>query len=429
VAIAPRPSLPTFTAPIRGHAGIYGPRRWEVVLSNEASTSYRLTAAAARLGPLGRALGAPRRAGGRDPSLAAREARWVEVQSSPLYHRLERVRGRIRHVLGRDAAPPGPAGPIEPDAPPPSDPVAAAVAPSRLGPYTSRRVDEALELLKVLPFEELQRRGWHFQPNHFYWPLNDVAFLAANRELWHDRGLPREIDWDLDGQGALMERIATYAPELADLPEEPLDDASSFTFGNTTFGSLDAFAYYGIVRTLEPARVVEVGSGWSSMLLARALERNGHPCEVTLVEPFPDEEVFAGLPAEWTVQRELLQHADLALFERLGEGDVCFYDGSHCARAASDVNWFLFEVMPRLARGTWVHFHDIFLPDDYHDVWIFEEGLSWNEQYVLQAFLMHNDAWKVRFASHMLSRTAREKVDATFAPGAVGGSVWLERVA
>jgi hypothetical protein len=77
----------------------------------------------------------------------------------------------------------------------------------------------------------------------------------------------------------------------------------------------------------------------------------------------------------------------------------------------------------------WVHFHDIFLPDDYHDAWIFEEGLSWNEQYVLQAFLMHNDASKVRFASHMLVRTAPEELAAAIGPDADGGRVWLERVA
>ena len=88
----------------------------------------------------------------------------------------------------------------------------------------------------------------------------------------------------------------------------------------------------------------------------------------------------------------IIQHADLGIFERLGPGDVCFYDGSHCVRTGGDVNWFLFEVLPRLAPGVYVQIHDIFLPDDYHDGWVFDEGLSWNEQYLVQAFLMHNDA-------------------------------------
>ena len=75
-----------------------------------------------------------------------------------------------------------------------------------------------------------------------------------------------------------------------------------------------------------------------------------------------------------------------------------FYDRSHCVFTGSDVNWVLFEVMPRLAEGVSVHFHDIFWPYDYSTHWILDEGLTWNEQYFLQAFLMHNDAWRVRLA-------------------------------
>ena len=86
---------------------------------------------------------------------------------------------------------------------------------------------------------------------------------------------------------------------------------------------------------------------------------------------------------------------------------MCFYDGSHVARAGSDVNWFLFEVLPRLKPGVMVHVHDIYWPDDYHDQWVYGDGLSWNEQYVLQAFLMHNSAYRVRLANHMCSAPAR----------------------
>jgi hypothetical protein len=107
-----------------------------------------------------------------------------------------------------------------------------------------------------------------------------------------------------------------------------------------------------------------------------------------------------------------------------------FYDGSHCARAGSDVNWMLFEVMPRLADGVWVHFHDIFWPGDYPAPWLLDEGLSWNEQYVLQAFLMHNEAWRVRLAV-LLLRSARKQALAGMSDPRwpyFGASVWLEKV-
>jgi hypothetical protein len=32
------------------------------------------------------------------------------------------------------------------------------------------------------------------------------------------------------------------------------------------------------------------------------------------------------------------------------------------------VNHIVFEVLPRLREGVWVHFHDIFLPGDYPSI-------------------------------------------------------------
>jgi hypothetical protein len=126
-----------------------------------------------------------------------------------------------------------------------------------------------------------------------------------------------------------------------------------------------------------------VGAGWSTAFLAHALERNERAARVTLIEPEPDRRVLRRIPGDWDVRPSLLQLADLEPFEQLEAGDICFYDGSHCVRAASDVNWFFFEVLPRLAPGVLVHVHDIYLPDDYHDEWLLGDGLSWNEQYFI----------------------------------------------
>ena len=69
--------------------------------------------------------------------------------------------------------------------------------------------------------------------------------------------------------------------------------------------------------------------------------------------------------------------------------------------------------------------HDLFFPDDYHDEWIYDEGLSWNEQYLLQAFLMHNDSYRVLIANHLLFRERSDQIAELH--GMDGGSVWLEK--
>jgi len=295
-------------------------------------------------------------------------------------------------------------------------------------PASSEEVDRAIEVLRQVPFEEIQRRGWHFQPNNFYWPLNDLPFLRANPDLWLPARIPADIEWDLDAQEELLRRLAGYAGELADVPEEAPWGAGRFAWRNPVLQRGDAVAYYGLVRELRPRRVVEVGAGWSTLLLVRALRENRDRADVTLIEPEPSDWLLRAVPSEWRFDRTILQRAEMNVFEGLQAGDILFYDGSHCARAGSDVNWFFFEVLPRLSEGVWVHVHDIRWP--HERMWeIVDEGLSWNEQYLLQAFLMGNHQYRVRLAMNMLWVLRHDQV-ARFAPGPnfSGGSVWFEKV-
>ena len=421
----------TFTAEFRrSSASLDAHVRWEQMLVHEGSLAFRLTRTLSHVPVLGRLLGATAPSPEWRP-LADRQAEVERITQAPLYRRIERLRSSrayerwwrhgVKRLLRREApAPPEAAAP----APQP------AATPAALGPLTSGQVDEALAFLNTCRFQELQRRGWHLQPKHFYWPLNDVQFLREHPELWHDRGLPAGVEWDLDGQVAFARELARFYGELEDAARQPaaVDMGSDLTLINGSFSGADACVYYALVRRLQPPRVVEVGAGWSSRFLARALERNERPTDVTIVEPEPNRRLLERLPRDWDVRPSLLQFAELEPFERLQPGDICFYDGSHCSNTGSDVNWFFFEVLPRLAPGVLVHVHDIYLPDDYHDRWVFGEGLSWNEQYVLQAFLMHNASYRVRLANHMLFRLREAEIGELYPGSPEGGSLWMEKL-
>jgi Methyltransferase domain len=292
-----------------------------------------------------------------------------------------------------------------------------------------REIDAALDLLRSLPPEELQLRGWHLQPNHFHTPLNDLGFLRAHPELWNRSKVPAEVDWDLDGQLELLGRIAAFAGELNDVPDGPRARPGEFVWNNETYPRGDAITYYGILRHLQPRRVIEVGAGSSSLVLARAVSMNEKACEVTLIEPEPNWNVLGQLPRGWTVIEELVQLVDVRAFEALGPGDVLFYDGSHCVRTASDVNWIFFEVLPRLASGVWIHVHDLSWPWDYSPRWVLDEALSWNEQYLVQAFLMGNTMYQVRCVMSLLWTLRRSDVTAMLGTAASGGSLWIEKLA
>jgi predicted O-methyltransferase YrrM len=318
----------------------------------------------------------------------------------------------IRRLVGRNGSLDAPNG----------TPAAAAGDPDPIA--------TAIETLARTPVAEVQRRGWHFQPRHYYSALNDLEFLDANRDLWVGRPLGANIDWNLDGQLALLRELAAFAPELRDVPQQP-QGSTTYYWENDFWRSMDAVVHYGILRHFKPRRIVEIGCGWSSLLMARALERNPGETAVHQIEPYPREELLAELPAHWTRDSVILQRAQLGPIEELGEGDLLFYDGSHVAHAASDVNWFFFEILPRVAPGVLVHLHDIFLPGDYPEPWIFERGQTWNEQYVLQAFLMHNDSFRPLVTNAALfnehSAEVRELLEPSGEVIVAGGSAWILR--
>jgi hypothetical protein len=297
-------------------------------------------------------------------------------------------------------------------------------------------IASAIATLERVPPLELQRLGYHFQRCDFYSALNDLDFLAENKDLWQGRSMPAGIDWGLDRQLALLREIAGYVGELRDVPVEPgADSPFGYHWHNDFWRGTDALVHYALLRARRPARVLEIGCGWSSLLMAQALALNeaesGARCSVHQIEPYPRHELMSRLPAHWTIEEKMLQRASLARVEELRAGDVLFYDGSHVARVASDVNWFFFEILPRVAPGTIVHLHDIFWPADYPESWIFDRGQTWNEQYVLQAFLMFNGEFEVLLANSALVTEYPEQVQALLAgspePISGGGSVWLRR--
>jgi hypothetical protein len=288
-------------------------------------------------------------------------------------------------------------------------------------------------LLQQVGFRKLQALGFHLQRKDYYSPLNDCEFLEVNIDLWKEPVIPAAIDWQVDAQLAAAEELSPYLGELRDVPNDPPADCSAYGWNNGFWNNADALIHYGLVRARKPRRYVEVGCGWSSLLLKRALSLNanqGIEAEVTLIEPYPNQAIFANLPNHWEIHRTILQRADLKIFDRLEAGDFLFYDGSHCAKVASDVNWFFFRILPRLKPGVIIHLHDIFLPEEYPESWIFERGQTWNEQHLLQAFLMNNSAFEILIANRFLFHQRRAELEALFQgiQPAWGCSFWMQKI-
>jgi hypothetical protein len=124
------------------------------------------------------------------------------------------------------------------------------------------------------------------------------------------------------------------------------------------------------------------------------------------------------------------QEVPLEAFAALGAGDVLFVDTTHVVKLGGDVNRVVLDVLPRLAPGVLVHFHDVYLPWEYHPRLVAESGF-WNEQYLLQAHLAENPRSAVLFGAQAVTRRHRDEVERVV-PSFRGSphqavSFWIER--
>jgi predicted O-methyltransferase YrrM len=278
--------------------------------------------------------------------------------------------------------------------------------------------------------EELHRRVGLYPPGHFHSPVPDLDEVRARDAQIFDA--PAElvgIDLRTDAQLALVERLGRF---VADQPfaAEP-KDGLRYHFDNDYFGWGDGLVLFCMLRHLRPARVVEVGSGYSSALMLDTAERFLHPApELVYIEPHPDR--LQGLLRDddrerVTLLSQQVQDVDRALFDRLEPGDVLFIDSSHVTKVGSDVNLLLLEVVPRLRPGVHVHVHDIVWPFEYARKWVYQ-GRAWNEAYLLRALLTGNPRLRVTFWSSQLAACHREQVGAALPLWLrdSGTSMWLE---
>lgn len=271
---------------------------------------------------------------------------------------------------------------------------------------------------------------------HFYSPVVDPAdMLAAATQIWPESPAdPLGIDFnDSSHREILAELFPRFLPDY-DFPEtvDDPENTQRFFTCNSQFSWLDARALFVLLRAWRPARIVEVGSGYSSLLMAETNRRFlGGSCRIDCIEPYPRPFLLAGVPGLANLVRARVQEVAPAYFEQLRAGDILFIDSSHVAKTGSDVNYLYFEILPRLASGVRVHVHDIFLPNDYPREWVIDENRSWNEQYLLRALLMHSQAFRVLFGcSYAFTRHFEALRSALAHPRGhvfAGGSFWIEK--
>ncbi|WP_295737001.1 class I SAM-dependent methyltransferase [uncultured Helicobacter sp.] len=277
---------------------------------------------------------------------------------------------------------------------------------------------------------------------HFYSPIANAKEIEEG--IAHRSYEPSDlvgIDLRLESQRALLKEFAKL---YAELPfRESKQPHLRYYFDNPAYCHSDGICLYSMIRHLQPQRIIEVGSGFSSALMHDVRDlfftSNGgggniNSLHITHIEPYPAllHSLLKQSDIESTFTRILpnrLQEIDLSIFEELEANDILFIDSTHISKINSDVNRIFFKILPRLKRGVYIHFHDIFYPFSYPNDWLRDKN-SWNETYLLRAFLSFNTAFEIVFFNTCLNHLYKDEFAAALplSQKNTGGSIWLKRL-
>lgn len=198
------------------------------------------------------------------------------------------------------------------------------------------------------------------------------------------------MDWNVRGQLYYLHNIfSKYSEEYTPT-------------ANTGLTLVDSFILYAMIRETKPKIMIEVGSGETTKISLQAIEVNakeGLECEFYAVEPYPADFLRQISKRNLKLIDKKVEDVDI---EFLMSADLFFIDSSHVARIGSDVNYEILEIVPKLKKNAIIHWHDIMVPTNYWKDWTYKGTMFWNESYMLHAFMLFNDTFKIIWASRYM---------------------------
>jgi hypothetical protein len=273
-----------------------------------------------------------------------------------------------------------------------------------------RALRTALKQLLHRGFEVGQRAGIDVLPRHFYSQIPDIGELRRSA-LWK---LPRDMSnvrgHELAKQLEFAARICASTVVAQAIRADVYARACADN-GEPGFGPVEALFLYAFVRAERPQRIVQVGAGVSTSVISAAARDAGYTPELCCIDPFPTQYLKREANAKRIeLAAEPAQAAVASRAKALGRGDFLFVDSTHTVRPGSEVNAIILDVLPRLAAGVWVHFHDITFPYDYTRELVSQDLFFPQESPLLHAFLSCNDRYELCASLSMLHYGAPERL-------------------
>lgn len=278
------------------------------------------------------------------------------------------------------------------------------------------------------PVKEEEGDYRHAVPfNHYESPYADLALIRKNKDQIYNINKKMNINFDIEGQINLLNRMSEIP--LLNWSGTKANNGFRYYSDNIWYSFSDAAALYGMIMLNRPKHIIEIGSGFSTSVILDTNEYCfNNEIDIECIEPRPQRlKKLLKESDKILIHENDLQEMSLDLFSKLEKNDILFIDSSHVMKTGSDVSYELFEILPILPKGVYIHFHDVFWPFEYSMEWL-TEGRAYNEQQVLRALLTDSTAYKVTLFGHQLQCLSEAGIIQNINPIYGVGSLWIEKL-
>lgn len=251
-------------------------------------------------------------------------------------------------------------------------------------------------------FEKLQILGIDLLPRHFYSEIPDIKKLRENGFWKHPRTMVGINGVEINEQLEFLKNCCSRDLIERQKRKDIYIKACQMN-GEAGFGRIESDFLFCFIRAMRPARIIQVGAGLSTAVISLATKESGYRPAITVIDPYPTKFLEkASREGEIKLIEKEAQRLPLKTFLDLEEGDLLFIDSTHTVKPGSEVNFLILEVLPRLRKGVYVHFHDIYFPYDYKRDLLSDALFFSNESVLLQAFLSQNYNYRIMLSMSML---------------------------
>jgi predicted O-methyltransferase YrrM len=236
------------------------------------------------------------------------------------------------------------------------------------------------------------------EPGHFYSVIPNITKDYNNNDTKF-----LNLDFNEESHTIILNEINNYLGEFDNKfgHRDVLKRQNNFNYTllNGAFEWMDARLLHYFLQKNKPKKIIEIGSGNSTLLTYNTKQMYNLDLDIICIEPYPSNYLknlhkIGGI----TLIENKLEQVDLSIFTTLNENDILFIDSSHVLKLDSDVMYYFTKIFPLINKNVLIHIHDIFFPYDYPSDWI-KQGRFWNEQYFLYVFLQYNTKFKIKFCN------------------------------